>query len=60
VGFAVASVWSGLLLAYQIPWPPSAFITVISFVLYLGVRLLMPSVTTARQGSTQSDLQTVP
>jgi zinc/manganese transport system permease protein len=60
VGFAVASVWSGLLLAYQIPWPPSAFITVISFVLYLGVRLLMPSVTTARQGSTQSNLQTVP
>jgi zinc/manganese transport system permease protein len=60
VGFAVASVWSGLLLAYQIPWPPSAFITLISFILYLGVRLLVPSVTTARQGSTQSDLQTVP
>src|ERR671922_2840192 len=60
VGFAVASVWSGLLLAYQIPWPPSAFITLISFILYLGVRLLVPSVTTARQRSTQSDLQTVP
>jgi zinc/manganese transport system permease protein len=60
MGFAAASVWSGLLLAYQIPWPPSAFITVISFVLYLGVRLLMPSLTTARQRSTQSDLQTVP
>jgi zinc/manganese transport system permease protein len=60
VGFAVASVWAGLFLAYQIPWPPSAFITLISFILYLGVRLLMPSVTTARQGSTQSDLQTVP
>ena len=25
VGFAVASVWAGLLLAYHIPWPPSAF-----------------------------------
>jgi zinc/manganese transport system permease protein len=60
VGFAVASVWAGLFLAYQIPWPPSAFITLISFILYLGVRLLMPSVTTARQRSTQSDLQTVP
>jgi zinc/manganese transport system permease protein len=60
VGFALASVWAGLFLAYQIPWPPSAFITLISFILYLGVRLLMPSVTTARQRSTQSDLQTVP
>jgi zinc/manganese transport system permease protein len=60
VGFAVASVWSGLLLAYQIPWPPSAFITLISFALYLGVRLLIPSFTMARQRSTQSDLQTVP
>jgi zinc/manganese transport system permease protein len=60
MGFAVASVWSGLLLAYHIPWPPSAFITLISFTLYLGVRLLMPSFTVARQRSAQSDLQTVP
>jgi zinc/manganese transport system permease protein len=60
VGFAVASVWSGLLLAYHIPWPPSAFITLISFALYLGIRLLMPPTTAARQGSTRPDLQTVP
>jgi zinc/manganese transport system permease protein len=60
VGLALASVWSGLLLAYHIPWPPSAFITLISFALYLGVRLLIPAKTTARQGSRQSDLQTVP
>ena len=59
VAFAVASVWSGLLLAYQIPWPPSAFITLISFALYLGVRLLRPSSTFARQRSEQSKLQTV-
>jgi zinc/manganese transport system permease protein len=60
VGFAVVSIWSGLLLAYHIPWPPSAFITLISFVLYLVARLLMPALTIARQGSTQSDLQTAP
>jgi zinc/manganese transport system permease protein len=60
VGFAVVSIWSGLLLAYHIPWPPSAFITLISFVLYLVARLLMPALTIARQDSMQSDLQTAP
>jgi zinc/manganese transport system permease protein len=60
VTFAVASVWAGLLLAYQIPWPPSAFITFISFALYLSVRLFSPSHGITRQRSAQSNLQTVP
>jgi len=41
VFLAVLSVWSGLLLAYRIPWPPSFFITSVSFLLYLGVRLVI-------------------
>jgi zinc/manganese transport system permease protein len=43
VAIAVTSVWGGLLLAYQIPWPPSFFITSLSFLAYLGVRWLMPA-----------------
>jgi zinc/manganese transport system permease protein len=60
VAFAVASIWLGLLLAYHIPWPPSVFITLISFAMYLGARLLIPSLSMARQGSTQPDMLTVP
>jgi zinc/manganese transport system permease protein len=41
VAIAVASVWGGLLLAYQVPWPPSFFITTLSFVAYLTGRWLM-------------------
>jgi zinc/manganese transport system permease protein len=60
VSFAVTSVWAGLVLAYHVPWPPSAFITLISFTLYLGVRLLGPWSHMMRQRSAQSNLQTVP
>jgi zinc/manganese transport system permease protein len=60
VAFAVVSIWSGLLLAYHISWPPSVFITLISFAMYLGARLLIPSLSMVRQGSTQPDLLTVP
>jgi zinc/manganese transport system permease protein len=60
VGVAVLSVWLGLLLAYQIPWPPSAFITMISFGLYLGVRLLAPRVDSLRWRTARTGLQTAP
>jgi zinc/manganese transport system permease protein len=60
VGLAVLSVWLGLLLAYQIPWPPSAFITMISFGLYLGVRLLAPRVDSLRWRTARAGLQTAP
>jgi zinc/manganese transport system permease protein len=48
VAIAVASVWGGLLLAYQVPWPPSFFITSLSFLVYLGGRLLVPDAAGAR------------
>jgi zinc/manganese transport system permease protein len=58
VGLAVVSVWLGLLLAYQIPWPPSAFITMISFGLYLGVRLLVQRRGSPWWRTADTDLQT--
>jgi zinc/manganese transport system permease protein len=60
VGLAVASVWVGLLLAYRIPWPPSAFITMVSFGVYLGARLILPRLGMQRWGTTRTNLQTVP
>ena len=60
VGLAMGSVWLGLLLAYQIPWPPSAFITMISFGLYVGVRLLVPHIGNPRWQTAETDLQTAP
>ena len=48
VAIAVASVWGGLLLAYQVPWPPSFFITTLSFVAYLTGRWLMSRAAGAR------------
>ena len=60
VGLAVVSVWLGLLLACQIPWPPSAFITMVSFALYLGARLLAPRSGSPWWRTAGSDLQTAP
>ncbi|GIW05231.1 MAG: ABC transporter permease [Dehalococcoidia bacterium] len=43
VVFAVVSVWAGLVLAVLIPWPPSFFITAVSFAIYLLVVWRVPS-----------------
>ncbi|MFN8535147.1 MAG: metal ABC transporter permease [Dehalococcoidia bacterium] len=47
VALAVVSVWSGLVLAVLVPWPPSFFITSVSFAIYLGVVWLAPAVGSA-------------
>lgn len=49
--FAVIPVWTGLIIAYYQPYPPSFFITTISFVIYLAVRLLVPGVGSPRRRS---------
>ncbi|MCL6646799.1 MAG: metal ABC transporter permease [Chloroflexi bacterium] len=41
--FAVSSVWTGLLLALLVPWPPSFFITALSFGIYLLVTVGLPA-----------------
>jgi zinc/manganese transport system permease protein len=60
VGLAVLSVWIGLLLASQIAWPPSAFISMISFGGYLGARLLLPRLGMPRWKAAETNLQTIP
>jgi zinc/manganese transport system permease protein len=54
IALAVLSVWIGLSVGYYLPYPPSFFITTISFVGYLLVRWLVPGVGSARRRSTRS------
>ncbi len=52
---AVVSVWAGLAAACFPPYyPPSFFITTISFLLYVGIRGLVPGVGSARRRSARS------
>jgi zinc/manganese transport system permease protein len=52
---AVASVWAGLTVACFPPYyPPSFFITTISFLLYIGIRCLIPGVGSQRRRSTRA------
>lgn len=39
VGVSLLATWLGLFLAYYLPYPVSFFITAITFVLYVGVRI---------------------
>jgi zinc/manganese transport system permease protein len=48
---AVLSVWAGLIVGFYLPYPPSFFITTISFALYLLIRWLVPGVGSARRRS---------
>ena len=51
---AVVSVWVGLVAGVAIPtWPPTFFITTISFLLYVGIRCL-PGVGSARRRSARA------
>jgi zinc/manganese transport system permease protein len=53
--FAVISVWAGLAAACFPPYfPPSFFITTISFLLYLGIRWLVPGVGSAHRRSARA------
>jgi zinc/manganese transport system permease protein len=52
---AVVSVWAGLTAACFPPYyPPSFFITTISFLLYVGIRCLVPGVGSARRRSARA------
>ncbi|HEY1380090.1 MAG TPA: metal ABC transporter permease [Gemmataceae bacterium] len=55
VGLAAVSVWAGLTAACFPPYyPPSFFITTISFLLYVGIRCLVPGVGSARRRSARA------
>jgi zinc/manganese transport system permease protein len=44
VVLAVLYVWTGLLVGFYLPYPPSFFITAFAFVTFLGMRTLLPGV----------------
>ena len=55
VALAVVSVWAGLAAGCLPPyWPPSFFITSISFLLYVGIRCLVPGVGSSRRRSARA------
>ena len=55
VGLAVVSVWAGLTVACFPPYyPPSFFITTISFLLYVAIRCLVPGVGSTRRRSARA------
>ena len=55
VALAVVSVWAGLTAACFPPYfPPSFSITTISFLLYVGIRCLVPGVGSARRRSARA------
>jgi zinc/manganese transport system permease protein len=45
---SVADVWSGLLIGFYVPYPPSFFITLFAFLTFIGVRTLLPGVAGGR------------
>ena len=36
---ALFATWFGLFVVFYLPWPPSFFITTVTFVIYIGVRI---------------------
>ncbi|HVS39273.1 MAG TPA: metal ABC transporter permease [Gemmataceae bacterium] len=55
VALAVISVWAGLALGFLPPYyPPSFYITAISFLLYIAARGLVPGVGSARRRSVRA------
>jgi zinc/manganese transport system permease protein len=42
VSIAVLCVWAGLALGFYLPYPPSFFITTVTFLVFLGTRRLTP------------------
>lgn len=58
---ALTAVWAGLTAACFPPYyPPSFFITTISFVLYVGIRWLVPGVGSTRRRSTRALAEAAP
>jgi zinc/manganese transport system permease protein len=49
VVLAVVYVWTGLLVGFYVPYPPSFFITAFAFLTFLGVRMLLTGVASTRR-----------